>query len=268
MIKINIQESKYQVPASWNEMSKDQFLFLVKLSGRQDLTYVEIQLKFFLYCIHAKVRKDIGNGLFVIKTKLGLHPLFVDELTAVLEVFDYIFEKNEDNIHIISPKITINHFKHVKCRGRSLRGPGDALENITYEQFVWLQTWQSQLNVDPDAVNHLISILYTNRAKEHEVRTVRRIRKSVKTAILWYIQGTMSFLQLQFPHVFGTSGDDDKKINVFDYQQRIIDSLAEGDVTKKNQVRQSLLYDALYSMEMAAIRIERQEKEYKKRLKK
>ncbi len=267
MIEINIQESKYQVPASWNEMTKDQLIFLVKLSGRQDLTYVEIQLKFFLYCIHAKVRKDIGNGLFVIKTKLGLHPLFVDELTAVLEVFDYLFEI-DDKVRSISPKLTINHFKHVKNRGKSLRGPGDALEDITYEQFVWLQTWQSQLNADPDAINQLINVLYTNRAKEHEVRTVRRMRKSVKAGILWYIQGTMSFLQVQFPHVFGTAGDDEKKISVFDYQQRIIDSLAEGDVTKKNQVRQSLLYDALYSMEMAAIRMEKQEKEFKKRSKK
>lgn len=267
MIKINIQDAKYQVPASWNEMSKDQYLFLIKLSERQDLTYVEIQLKFFLYCIKATVRKDIGNGLFVIKTKHGRHPLFVDELTAVLGVFDYLFEV-QGNIRSISPKTTVNHFKHVKCRGKSLRGPGDALEDITYEQFVWLQTWQSQLNADPDAINQLISVLYTNRAKEHEVRTVRRMRKLVKAAILWYIQGTMSFLQLQFPHVFGTLDDSDQKVNVFDYQQRIIDSLAEGDVTKKNKVRQSLLYDALYSMEMAAINIEKQEKEYKKRSKK
>ena len=70
------------------------------------------------------------------------HP-FVDELTAVLGVFDYLFDVNENNVRNISPKITINHFKHVKCRGKSLRGPGDALEDITYEQFVWLQTWQS-----------------------------------------------------------------------------------------------------------------------------
>ena len=160
--------------------------------------------------------------------------------------------------------ITINHFKHVKIRGKSLRGPGDALEDITYEQFVWLQTWQSQLNADQDAINQMINVLYQSRAKEHEVQTVRRMRKSVKAGILWYIQGSMSFIQMQFPHVFKPSGEDDAIVNVFDYQQRIIDSLAEGDVTKKNQVRQSLLYDALYSMEMAAIRIEKYEKENKR----
>ncbi|MDD4698048.1 MAG: hypothetical protein PHR52_11000 [Fermentimonas sp.] len=263
MMKINIQDAVYKVPASWNEMTKTQFMFLVKLSSRENLTYVEIQLKFFLHCIRGTVSKDIGNGLFVIKTKQGRHPLFADELTAVLEVFDYLFEINDDNIRSIAPKITINHFKHVKSRGKSLRGPGDALEDITYEQFVWLQTWQSQLNADPDAINQLINVLYTSSDEKHEVRTVRRMRKSVKAAILWYIQGTMSFIQLQFPHVFKPSGDD-SNINVFDYQQRVIDSLAEGDVTKKNQVRQSLLYDALYSMEMAAIRIENYEKESKK----
>ena len=95
-------------------------------------------------------------------------------------------------------------------------------------------------------------------------RPFGRMRKSVKAGILWYIQGSMSFIQMQFPHVFKPSGEDDAIVNVFDYQQRIIDSLAEGDVTKKNQVRQSLLYDALYSMEMAAIRIEKYEKENKR----
>lgn len=264
MNKITIQDASYEVPGNWNEMTKNQFMFLVSLFNKENLTYVEIQLKFFLHCIRAKVSKDVGNGLFVIKTKHGRHPLFVDELTAVLGVFDYLFDVNENNIRSISPKITINHFKHVKIRGKSLRGPGDALEDITYEQFVWLQTWQSQLNADQDAINQMINVLYQSRAKEHEVQTVRRMRKSVKAGILWYIQGSMSFIQMQFPHVFKPSGEDDAIVNVFDYQQRIIDSLAEGDVTKKNQVRQSLLYDALYSMEMAAIRIEKYEKENKR----
>ena len=267
MIKIRIQDPIYEVPASWDEMTKEQLVFLIKLSFRSEVSYVEMQLKFFLFCIKATVRENVGFGLFMIKTSQGRHALFADELTAVLTTFDYLFDVNDNNIYQLSPKLTINHFKRVRCRCKYLHGPGDALENITYEQFVWLQTWQSQLNANPDAVNQFINVIYATQSDKRSLSSVRRMSKIAKTGILWYFQGTMSFLHQQFPHVF-TSGDDNKKTNVFDYQQRIIDSLAEGDVTKKKQVRQSLLYDALYSMEMAAIRLEDMEKEHRKRSKK
>jgi hypothetical protein len=40
------------------------------------------------------------------------------------------------------------------------------------------------------------------------------------------------------------------KGSVFENQMRIINTLANGDVTKKPEVRNSNLYDALYSMEI------------------
>ena len=45
------------------------------------------------------------------------------------------------------------------------------------------------------------------------------------------------------PHKGGGGG------NVFESQQRIIDALAGGDMTKKEAVRQGYLYDALISMD-------------------
>ena len=83
---------------------------------------------------------------------------------------------------------------------------------------------------------------------------------SVKTIIFWLYLGVLHFLSGKFPRVFSGSGGVGGG-SVFENQMKILDSLADGDVTKKPEVRNSLLYDALFTMEIA---IERQEKLKKK----
>lgn len=262
MITIRIENKTYNVPGDWNELTTEQLIALIRICMNEQLTYVEIQLKFFLHCVYGSVHKDIGAGLYEIKTRNGRHALFADELAAVLSVFDYLFEINGDGYRELSPRLVVNHFKSVQCGCRFLHGPNDAMDNITYDEFVWLQTWQSQLNDNPDAMDEFINIIYKDRGGNRSLSNVRKISQTAKTGILWFYLGTMHFLEEKFPHVFSASGD--ANVNVFDNQQRIIDSLADGDVTKKKQVRDSLLYDALYSIEMAAIRMEEMEKQNRK----
>lgn len=264
MINIRIDNQAYAVPGDWNEMTKEQFIALIRICMDENRTYIEIQLKFFLYCVYGSVRTDLGAGLYEIKTRASRHALFADELAAVLMAFDYLFEVKADGSRELSPKLVINHFKSVQCGCRFLHGPNDALDNITYDEFVWLQTWQSQLNDNPGALDEFINIIYKDRGGNRSLALVRRMSQTAKTGILWFYLGTMHFLEEKFPHVFSGSGN--ANVNVFDNQQRIIDSLAEGDVTKKMQVRESLLYDALYSMEMAALRIEEMERESRKKI--
>jgi hypothetical protein len=261
MKRITIDDCVYEVPCDWNELSKQQLISLIGICQKTSLTHVEIRLKFFLHCIHARITHDLGIGMFVLRTLQAKHQLFVDELTALLSVFDYLFDVDDEGSHYLSPKLVINHFPKVNSRFRKLYGPNDALDNITYDQFVWLQTWQSRMNDDDDAIDHLVNTIYKTKNGKQDVKNAHRISKTAKTAILWYYLGTLHFLSERFPHVFSGAGNEID--NIFDNQQRIIDSLAEGDVTKKMLVRDSLLYDALYSMEMAAIRADELDKTYK-----
>ncbi len=260
MTKITIDDKIYEVPGNWNELSLEQYIALIRICDKQ-LSYVEIQLKFFLHCTYGSVKEHVGYGMFTIKTRKGKHRLFADELASILQIFDYLFVTDSEGLRELSPKIVINHFKRVKCGCVFVYGPNDAMDNITYNEFVWLQTWQSQLNGTLDAIDELINVIYKTSNGKQNVSNVRRMSKTVKTGILWFYLGTLQFLETKFPHVFSGS---DSSGSVFDNQQRIIDSLAEGDVTKKNFVRESLLYDALYSMEMAAIRMEEMEKQLNK----
>lgn len=250
---IAIEDTIYEIPSTWNEISKIQLIELIRLSDRK-MSYVELQLKFFLYCIRGSVRESITPSMFRIKTPMGRHSLFADELISILHVFDFLFEEDETGQHTIYPRLLINHFKKIRIGYVTLYGPNDMLDNITYNQFVWLQTWQSQLNDNPKAIDEFLNVIYMGHTGKQNMVAIRHMSKTVKIGILWLYLGTLRFLEEKFPHVFNGSSSNEN-INVFDNQQRVIDSLADGDVTKKNQVRESLLYDALFSMEMAAIRM-------------
>ncbi len=258
MIKITIDNSIYEVPSGWNEFSTEDLVALINICKKES-TMIEIQLKFFLHCVYGCVTHDVGMNIYEIKTKQGRHTLRADELAMAMSVFDYLFDLDNDGNPYFSPKLTTNHFPRTQCGCTVLYGPNDALDNITYNDFVWLQTWHSQMKDNPSAVDEMINVLYKQKNGKQDVAILKKMSQTVKTATLWLYLGTLHFLSVRFPHVFSGGASSDSTVDVFDNQQRIIDTLAQGDVTKKEQVRSSLLYDALYSMEMAAIRQEEME---------
>lgn len=266
MIKITINNHDYYVPGEWDQMTKLQLLQLAKLT-RVCKTTMEIQLKFFLTCVGGRIDSQIGDAIYIIKIRRQKHVLFSDEITALTSVFDYLFETNENGDIALAPKLTINPFKELRSNLKTLIGPNDALDNITYNQFVWLQTYHSLLDdANPHYLDELINIIYKTGKDKHQVKNIKRLDKDVKTVILWFYLGSLDYLSQIFPRVLasGAPSLELEEVNVFDNHQRIIDSLAEGQVTLKPKVRESLLYDALYSMEEAAKRVEEMEKQHAK----
>lgn len=262
MKTLTIQNFTYEVPSDWDDFNQAQLLHLIELV-KNTASATEIQLKMLLFCLPAIIRRDIRNGMYEVRTTKSKHVLFTDELTALLSIFDFLFTE-QDGKKVVTPRLTKNLFKRVRSgTGKRLHGPDDVFANLTYNQFVHLQTHHVALSNDaPDALDNLISVLYRTKKGKHDLKRVQKIDPRVKMAILWNYLGVLDYLQQMFPRVFapGAPGTG----NVFDNQQRIIDVLAGGDVTKKEEVRESYLYDALYSMEMAAIRIEEQEKSKRK----
>ena len=109
-------------------------------------------------------------------------------------------------------------------------------------------------------INDFIAVIYKRNSfsttVEGESKLIEKMSDTVKLAIFWFYLGCLKFITEKFPRVFsGASGTVSG--SVFENQMKIIDSLADGDVTKKPEVRNSLLYDALFTMELA---VERQEK--------
>lgn len=262
MKTLRINDIEYQLPSAWDELSLSQLKFLARLIVAERHSEADIKLRMLLYCMGASVRRQVTSDMYIIKSRQARHALTSPELVAVASIFDFLFQPHND-VPTLAPRLIVNPLPRVKVWGSVLHGPGDALDSITYDQFVWILTWISQLQADDDAINQLIAVLYRSSSGKVCVNSVRRLPRHIKAIILWFVQGSYMFLEQRFPNVFSGGGDGSGASNVFDSQQRIIDSLADGDVTKKNQVRQSLLYDALYSMEMAAIRQKEMEKQMK-----
>lgn len=252
------------MPSSWDNMTKEQLLSLAKIT-RTCNTTVEIQLKLFLHCVNGRVMSQVGDAIYILMISKKKHVLFADEITALTGAFDWLFETNEKGEPVLAPKLTINHFKELRSGLHLLYGPSDALDNTSYNQFIWLQTYHNLLDArTPEYLDELINIIYKTKSGRQHSKNISRLNRDVKTVILWFYLGTLNFLSTKFNNALNGGSADGNELNVFDFQQRIVNSLAEGDVTKKDQVRESLLYDALYTMDEAAKKMKELEKEQAK----
>lgn len=63
----------------------------------------------------------------------------------------------------------------------------------------------------------------------------------------WYIIGSLAYLANGFPRIFSGNGKSNGR--VFDSQMRLLDSLAQSDMTKKPEIKKGFLIDALYTMD-------------------
>ena len=250
MRTLTINNKNYSLPGNWNELTTEQLLYLVRLVDSQ-ISAEEIKLKMLLKCLNANVHGYFEND-FVIK--LGRQKLRVKtkDLHAAAEIFDYLFAENKDKIEI-NPLLKRNHIKAIK----KFKGADDGLIDITYEQFAHLNHHFARMTEQPEAINDFIAVLYRCTPAD-----VIKLPKYHKTLILWYYIGSFDFIQNKFPRVFSAGGEK-SNLTVFENQQRIIDALADNDLTKKQAVKKSLLYDALLTLEIAAENAEKLKREMK-----
>ncbi len=245
--ELNQSETEYFMPGEWDELTPDQLLFLIDLVNR-NISAEKIKLKMFLYCIKGRIRRiNIDLSYHVIIGKKKHFDLSADELHALSEIFDFLFIYDPEPR--INPLLLNNPFPVIRAGWVKLYGPADGLTDFTYQRFMELQVAHSESG---NNIDRFLSFLY-RRKNGKQSKWFRLIPEKKKIAILWFYLGCMNFFGEKFPLVFsGESASD-----VIDGQMRIVDALAKNDVTKKEKVRKSDLYEALYTMQIAAEESER-----------
>ncbi|MDR2627506.1 MAG: hypothetical protein LBC40_05690 [Dysgonamonadaceae bacterium] len=265
MKTLKLNEDLYEIPGTWNELTMKQLVFLIHLTEKP-LTAEEIKLKMLLFCLPAHVRRyrTLLTGALRYTVVAGKHKYYefsAEEMLAVCDLFSFLFSGHDKKLSI-HPQLTVNPFRTTRCGCHRVYGPDDALMDITYEEFAFLLTYFQHMQSHPDAIHDFLSVIYrTRRDRECGKRNPEMMRKmspTVKTAALWHFLGAIQFLAEKFPRTF--SGGEPSSGNVFESQMRVIDALASNDVTKKETVKKSLLYDALYTMECAAENAEKMKK--------
>lgn len=261
MRKLTIGEKNYNVPGDWNELTAEQLCFLATILN-SPCTGQEAKLKLLLFCLSARIRRyrrADGDGFRVAFPDNTVY-LTAEQLASLGTIFDFLFTETDKGVEL-DIRLTRNPFPLYVSKSMALAGPDDALTNISYGQFIMLQSWQQQMKNDFNtALDNFLSVIWKDSlfttSEDGAAIWFQDVPPVVKTVMFWYFIGSMRFIQEKFPQTF-PEGSSDGGYDVFDMQQRIVDEMASGDVTKKEQVKQSLLYDALYTLEMA---IERDEK--------
>ena len=271
MHTIQINDDSYKLPENWDELTTKQLLYLVKLTT-SDIPVEQVKIYMMLYCLkahvcrHKKIFKEyvqikIGQESETVRFQIRSHSYFLlpeeisklaDQLSFLIRVEDNRFNPSQKS-YLINPKLTTNPYPTIHCRLNKFTGPEDQLFDITFEQFMYMQTYLDAMRSDSKKINHLLACLWhrgqtfdINRL-DKDAAILQHLPEDKKMILYWYITGCLSYMADAYPRVF--SGEGKSNGRVFDAQLRLLDSLAQSDMTKKPEIRKGLLIDALYSMD-------------------
>lgn len=266
MRTLTLNDDEYLIPGDWNELTNDQLVYLARMVEK-GATPESVKVKMLLYAMDAYVYEykltENGYVYHISTNKRKRYILTAEEMASITPIFDYLFKEVDGKFHI-DPKLISNPFPETKCGCRTAYGPADGLTNITFEQFSDLQIWQTRVSESEVYLHKFISIIYKkHNGSDFDLKQIAKISPTVKICIVWFYIGCMAYLYKKFPKTFAGSGGE-ASTDVVDGQMRLLDALAQGKLVDKEQVKKSLLYDALYSMEVAAEKLEKMEAELAK----
>lgn len=282
MHSIQINDEIYQVPQCWDELTRKQLEFLARIT-QSNQPIEQLKVLMLLYCLKARMKrpprlrgikpyKIVGRASDRHSVRIGrkIYRMTAEEVESLADLFYWLVRGIENRItqkktYCIYPLLTVNPYPRLWIRLHRMVGPDDCMLDITFEQFMYLQTYLDAALLDNTKLECALACLWhtgklfdINRL-EHDARLLRRLSATKKMVMYWYVLGCMQYWGKLYPRVF--SGGSGNNINgVFDSQLRLLDSLAQHDMTKKDSVRKGLLIDALYSMD-EQLRIQEEIKE-------
>lgn len=272
MHNIQINGDTYLLPGNWDELSTDELQYLARIT-QQDIPLETAKVYMLFYCLKAHVaghKRHYGNrSLIVIQKGHKRKCLFTpEEINSLANIFSFLFEKESDahgntTRYYIKPIRFVNPFPSITIQEETFSGPDDGLYDITFEQFIYMQTYLDAIQTDTQKLSPLLACLWHRgdhfdiNKLETDAALLHQLPDTTKMVMYWFITGSIINLGEQFPRVFSGSGSMSR--NVFDSQLRLLDTLAGSDMTKKDAVRHGKLMDALYSMDESIRRQEEME---------
>ena len=281
MHTIQINDDLYKLPENWDELTTDQLRYLVRIT-QTDIPIEQVKIYMLLYCLQAHVcrHKGIYNQSVRVtigqpsdKVRFRIHKSYIllpEEVNTLANLFHFLLRVETLKYHPgvetyhINPELNRNPYPTLRCRLRKFIGPDDQLLDITFEQFMYLQTYLDAMKDDPTQINRLLACLWHRKSTfdinrmESDAAILSHLPTDKKMLMYWYVLGSLSWLAACYPRIF--SGIGKATGRVFDSQMRLLDSLAQSDMTKKPEIRKGHLIDALYSMDESLRRQEEAEK--------
>lgn len=265
---VRINSLVFNVPENWDELTLKQLKFLVKVT-QQDVSVEELKVKMVLYCMGLHVLRRAGQ-LFVLRRGRRVLLLNATHICPLAQLMDYLIDeakndKGQPLEYYIRPRLTVNHFPKFCCKLKQFTGPDDGLFTIRFEQYIYLLTYMDAMQRSPEEIDKVLAILWHSGKQfdiermEQDAKVLHRLPRATKMIMFWFVSACLADFSDQFPRLFNGGGATTR--NVLDSQLRLLDTLAQGDMTKKDQVRQGILIDAFYTMDEAVRKQEEHEKQ-------
>ena len=232
---------KISLPASWDELSTDELEYLASLCIEANASIQEVKVKMALYVMQACVisanpeylRIDIRGRKVV---------LSVAKLADIADNFSFLFSDGR-----LCPGLTRSPYPKLKLNRRTYTAIDDLFSDALYEDYMNIIIFSDEMRSYPDAKAKLMASLY----RVDHFKVFEGLHDEKQMVLLWWVEGCMRYIGKMFPVLFSAPEekvDNSKEISMLSSQMKVVDSLSSGDVTKKESVRKSRLYDALYSM--------------------
>jgi len=228
MKKIFIGTKNYEFPSSWNELTKDQLLFISQLFLK-NLTKEE-------FVIHLTV---FFSKLNIIQLS-NLNPLIFEKLE---HQYDWIWKKQN---------LTTQHFSVIRFGLKKLYGPAEGFSAMSYEQFIIFAESYYQLYIETKKEEHLnkfIASLYTLEKNKFNVDDFETITKKVsklsatfKQSIVFFYIGNREYIGRRYEKIFPKGKSETAKKQKYDFL-KVIEILNKEDVSKNNEIKRTNIHE-------------------------
>lgn len=282
MRTLQIDKRIFNVPASWRDLDPDQLIKVAELADK-GLTNHEFRIALLriLTGITVIQKKEIViDQVTYYYFRHGITSEFLIseiDIAFITSIFDFMFRKDtpdtEADKYTLQYKEVRNLVPELKTPIGLLHGPADGLSNILLSEYIHAETAWS--NFRKTGKYHfavrLFAILYRPEALGIDrnspdykgdmrepfndfllpARTAALMgvsKGSIAIVVMWY-EACRDFINKKWPEVFEGGSDVSEKTDAFTGFMKMVNSLASNDVTKSNEVRQSYLYDVLFTLQ-------------------
>lgn len=264
------REYTFLLPECMNEMTVKQLVFL-SCQVEEGLPIQVIKTNMLLFCMGARVTSAPSlmreDGLYGIRARRHTFRLSAGMLLEGTKVFDYLFVEGRDGKCYLDTRLTVCPFRRIRLGRRWFYAPDSALYGISYERYVFLESYFDRLQRDEEMMYAFLGVLLRPREEWFDkerlhVRAMRRVGARRSVLLMWYFVGSMRFIAEKFPRIFGGGGSGKGTVgSLYDGQQRLLDFIAKADPERKMRMKHTELYEVLYSLDYIMEENERKQKE-------
>jgi len=257
MNKVQINKVNRSLPGSWNELTRDQLIYVCSLfSHNMKLPEFKLKILFRFLGIKKKLFKKIDP----------------QDVLFLSETFDFLQQE------VTLTRALIKSIRLGRFPWTCYRGPQDGMSDCTFGEFTKAQVRFEEYarTQDPQKLSELTAILFRrkkafwwirrhfgestdarerfiDRTLEARTKRFRHVDHDIKAAVLLFFSGVQASLTTQFPNVYKPTPA--KSSSKSDGWVSLIISLADGktDDQSLERVMNSNLYNVFFGLEKQSI---------------